>query len=189
MVLRFDRAGLNGTIPAEIGDLTFLKEIRILSNFNFLSGTLPTEIGLLTNLEVAYFQENNEVIPTQIGLLTNLKTLRLKGEGTIPTCTEIGYLTELQKLLLIGAIGDGLNGLTGTVPAELGSLTALTRITFAGTYDSLSGGLPAEVCDLLNFNLAGISFRSGVSIDSDFVKGPFSVRSEDRSKCDMVSFD
>ena len=65
---------LNGSLPAEIGDLTMLKWLNIARNPN-LTGDIPPEMAQLTELEVLYLWEND---PHRAGA-------HVDGE-TSPTC-------------------------------------------------------------------------------------------------------
>ena len=70
--------GLYGSLPAELGKLTNLKEIRIIAPHtggamvecrNFLEGPIPPELGNLTNLEVLNISDNSLTgpIPPELG--------------------------------------------------------------------------------------------------------------------------
>ena len=48
---------LSGSIPTEIGNLTYLETLDLSANN--LSGSIPTEIGNLTNLETLFLNLNN----------------------------------------------------------------------------------------------------------------------------------
>ena len=95
------RNNLSGTIPPEIGGLTYLQQLHL--GGNQLMGTIPTEIGNLTNLEELVLANNQlTFIPPEIGDLTNLQYLYLSDNqltGSIPT--ELGSLTNLQYLDLL----------------------------------------------------------------------------------------
>ena len=80
---------LNGSIPAELGQLTNLQQLFLFRNGNGLSGSIPAELGQLTNLKDLRLAENglSGSIPAELGTLTNLENLRLSGNelsGSIP---------------------------------------------------------------------------------------------------------
>ena len=165
---------LSGTIPAEIGNLTFLSSLYLyvnqlsgsippelgnLSNLiylelnhNRLNGQIPSELGNLPRLERLWLQSNqlSGVIPSELGGLTNLKRLNLAGNqlsGSIPT--ELGNLTNLTVL------GLSSNQLTGSIPPELENLTNLTHLYLAG--NQLTGCIPAGLRDVANNDLDTLS--------------------------------
>jgi Leucine-rich repeat (LRR) protein len=154
---------LNGTLPAEIGNLSALKTLIILDN-PLLSGSLPTEIGNLTELTRLVLHENDfsGSIPTSIGNLTKLTELTLSGNqfsGSIPA--EIGNLSLLDKLLL------GENNLSGTIPSSLGNLNVLTRLDLND--NDFSGALFPEMINLTSLEriyLANNAFTSLVDFSS-----------------------
>ena len=134
---------LSGTIPAELGDLTELKFIRLGSND--LTGSIPTELGNLTNMTILDLT-NNELtgsIPTELGSLANLDYLDLSSNdltGTIPT--ELGSLANLTTLDLSG------NNLAGGIPTQLRNLTNLEELDL--DYNNLTGIIPTELASLAN---------------------------------------
>jgi hypothetical protein len=158
---------LVGTIPLELGDLSYLdflalsfnqlsgaipREIGALSNLrsigmgeNPLEGAIPPELGKLSNLTSLYIFHTNLTgpIPPELGDLSNLDGLALhqnKLTGSIPT--ELGKLTNLVQLFL------SENQLEGTIPTELGNLSKLTNLTL---YDNqLTGLIPSELGQLIN---------------------------------------
>ena len=106
--------------------------------FNGLQGSIPAELGNLTNLTSLVLSPNALVghIPSELGKLTNLSSLVLSDNmltGQIPG--ELGNLTNLTHLLL------HRNELSGAVPAALGNLTNLNELGLSFNYD-LSGPLP-----------------------------------------------
>ena len=134
---------LFGPIPAEIGNLAKLTQLRLL--YNQLTGSIPVELGALTNLTQLNLGSNQLTgsIPTELGALTNLTTLSLYNNqltGSIPI--ELGALTNLTWLWL------NSNQLTGTIPVELGALTNLTWLRLHS--NQLTGTIPVELGALTN---------------------------------------
>lgn len=156
---------LNGTIPSELGNLTYLEDLDL--SHNQLSGTIPSELGNLTNLEALSLYANrlSGVVPPELGNLTNLEALALfenNLRGTVPL--ELAKLKKLSLLILSenqlsGSIPSEFsrltnlvwlylsdNRLSGTIPSELGDLSNLERLVLWG--NQLSGSIPSELGNL-----------------------------------------
>ncbi len=89
---------LSGTIPTEIGRLSFNLAGGLYLHGNRISGTIPTEIGMLSKLSAYVMLDYNSL------------------SGTIPT--------ELSRLShLMGGIFLRNNRLSGRVPVELAVLS------------------------------------------------------------------
>ena len=134
---------MNGTIPAEIGNLTFLSSLYLY--VNQLSGSIPPELGNLSNLIYLELNSNrlSGQIPSELGNLSKLERLwlhRNQLSGAIPS--ELGGLTNLTKLSL------GSNQLSGSIPVELGDLTNLTSLGLSN--NQLTGSIPEELESLTN---------------------------------------
>ncbi len=133
--------GLQGSIPAELGNLSNLENLSL--NNNALTGPIPTELGSLTALRNLTLGGNELTgpIPTELGNLSSLESLRLYSkELTGPVPTELGNLSNLERL----SLND--NALTGPIPTALGSLTALRNLTLGG--NELTGPIPTELGNL-----------------------------------------
>ena len=135
--------GLNGDIPAEIGNLSHLTSLLLINNE--LSGSIPASIGKLNKLTELLLDLNklNGSIPVEIGNLSNLHTLRLNENelsGIIPE--SIGKLSNLSILWL------QTNELTGSIPNNLGNLSNLTDLSLQS--NKLDGGIPIELGKLRN---------------------------------------
>ena len=102
-------------LPSAIGDLKQLTDLRI--NTNKLKGSIPEEVYDLTKLNYLYFQ-------------TNLLTGELS--------SKLGNLTELTEIYV-----NGNSNLAGEIPASVGNLKKLKKISVAET--SVSGSIPAEL--------------------------------------------
>jgi uncharacterized repeat protein (TIGR02543 family) len=132
---------LTGSIPASIGDISYLDYLRL--NGNQITGPIPTSIGNLTNLRYLYLYSNQLTgnIPSEIGNLSNLVNLYLQFNqltGSIPP--EIGNLSDLWYLYLYS------NQLTGEIPPEIGNLSNLRTLYLAG--NQLTGSIPATIGNL-----------------------------------------
>ena len=102
---------------------------------NNMDGTLPAGIGKLTYLrmlELATMENLKGTIPTQLCSLIGLRRLcicRCGLTGRIPD--EIGQLIQLEELQLFG------NHLSGTIPTSLGRLVNLKLLSlgeYTGRY-------------------------------------------------------
>ena len=135
--------GLNGTMPAVLGDLSMLEELRF--HENQLTGSIPSALGRLTNLTVLWLSGNQltGTLPPDLGGLFRLRDLRIYDNdltGAIPF--EWGRLTGLTTLRLSG------NQLTGEIPSALGDLVNLEILRLHG--NRLTGSIPPELGGLAN---------------------------------------
>lgn len=102
-VIRLVLTGINnvleGTIPAEIGNLTALQNLNIKGN---ITGSFPiaiTNLAALKELSINYYQNSSKIsLPSEIGNLINLESLNINAVGAIPG--TIGNLTRLKSLSL-----------------------------------------------------------------------------------------
>ena len=156
VILNLYNNNLNGSIPMEVGQLTYIEDLNF--NSNQISGEIPASIGQLANLGKLNLSNNrlSGGIPVSIGQLSNLSELLITWNdlsGSIPV--EIGQLIRLDRLSLYR------NQLSGEIPEELGMLSNLAQLRIAN--NQFTGGIPAtlgqmenlEVMALENNNLAG----------------------------------
>jgi len=117
-------SGIDGYLPPEIGNLTYLKTLRF--SFSKLTGPIPKEIGNLSNLERLIFDRArfaNANLPVEIGNLQKLKYLAFVSAelgGELPV--SLGNLKNLQGLHFTA------NNLTGNLPVELAGLPKLNSV-------------------------------------------------------------
>ena len=150
--LNMDRRGLTGTIPAALGRLTGLWELRLAWR-NSLTGSIPAELGGLTRLTYLNLAGNRltGAIPPELDSIgPQLTKLILSGprllaegvglSGAIPA--QLGNLTGLEDLYLDG------NRLSGSIPTRLGRLTNLVWLYLAR--NQLSGSIPTQLGNLTN---------------------------------------
>jgi len=159
VALSLNGAGLNGTLPAELDELTELRILRIQSN-SYSLGELPY-LGSLTNLEILDFAGSDltGTIPSWIGDLVNLEVLNLssnantaiKLSGPIPH--QIGLLSNLTRLFL------SYNDLSQSqsIPDSLSFLHNLAALELQNcqlNFSSVQSGL-AGLSSLQTLNLSG----------------------------------
>ena len=144
----YDNA-LAGEIPAEIAQITNLRELYLDSNS--LTGEIPASLGRLTRLEQLWLGENSlkGAIPKALGQLERLRTLDLSGNAlTYGIPAELGNLGDLRNLYLDN------NSLTGRIPPDFGELTSLESINLSG--NPIAGSLPPELGQLGSLNSLAI---------------------------------
>ena len=188
-------AGVSGTLPSELLQLTRLQTLDLSDNY--LSGTLPTQVGLMTSLSFDVNLEKNYWIsgsvPTELGQLSdlsnNLQLWRNRLSGTYPAeltrlrklkgiYMEVNYLSGwlptqvgLMSAELTHNLGQSYNYLSGYVPTQIGRLSNLQRTVLVNV-NRFSGTLPPELHTLTN--LAGLllySNRLSGSVPASFVPG------------------
>ena len=150
--LDMDGQGLNGTIPAQLGELTGLRELRLAWG-NQLTGSIPAELGRLTSLTFLNLAANHlsGSIPPELGSIgPQLTHLVLSAPqplpdgvgltGSIPA--QLGNLSGLTSLYLDG------NRLTGSIPPRLGRLLKLSWLNL--TRNQLTGAIPTQLGELTN---------------------------------------
>ncbi len=149
-ILNLERQGIDGTLPAALGGLTALRELR-LSWRNQLTGSVPPELGQLTRLTYLGLASNRLTgpIPPELGAIGgSLQSLILSGPQPLPAGIgltgaippQLGNLTGLKYLYLDG------NRLTGSIPTRLRWLTELDLLQLSD--NQLSGPIPTQLGDL-----------------------------------------
>ena len=130
---------LEGTIPAEFGNLTALQRLDIKGN---IKGPFPmaiTNLTALKELAINYYTKSTKVsLPKEIGNLVHLETIDINVDGAIPK--SIGNLTKLRSLVL------ARGGMTGEIPEEVYSLRNLDNLNLGE--NNLSGMLSPKIGQL-----------------------------------------
>ncbi|XP_071706217.1 uncharacterized protein [Rutidosis leptorrhynchoides] len=142
--IRLQNNSFSGEIPPEIGRLFRLQELRLYNNS--FTGTIPVAITNCTNLQVIHLGYNKLIgkIPEKIGTLSMLNILIVHWnvlEGGIPRF--IANLTFLEALSLGGC------QLGGSVPDVFHRLTNLKRLALAA--NNLTGDIPPSLYNVTSF--------------------------------------
>ncbi|MBN1311116.1 MAG: leucine-rich repeat domain-containing protein [Anaerolineae bacterium] len=151
---------LQGELPPEFGQLTYLETLNLSGSFwDCEAGNqitrLPPEIGQLTSLQILdlSFSQLME-LPPEIGRLSNLQELYLYGNQITEIPPEIGQLGNLQKL-------DLWDNLFTELPPEIGRLSNLREL-YLGKEDWVDFSpshitkLPPEIGQLANLRVLNL---------------------------------
>ena len=156
--LKLECFGLTGAVPAEIGRLSALRQLRLGGN---QLTSLPAEIGQLTSLQSLFLGGNRLMsVPAEIGQLTSLRGLDIKGNQLTSLPAEIGQLTSLEQLDLHD------NQLT-SVPAEIWQLTSLEKLFLEGNQLT---SLPAEIGQLTSLQVLSLYGNQLTSLPAEIGK-------------------
>ena len=158
--LSLQRNGLQGELPAQLGELSELRNLRLWSND--LSGTIPSELSQLTQLEQFAVGGNrlHGTIPDWLSGFHNLSNLHLTtNRFTGPLPAWLGDL-PLRRLIL------GKNRFEGDVPEELGNLQDLRALWLGG--NNLTGCIPDSLRYVSDndFAASGVPFCADESLAS-----------------------
>ncbi|GJP50865.1 hypothetical protein CLOM_g10019 [Closterium sp. NIES-68] len=187
-------AGLNGTIPKALFDLTTLQYLSLADNS--LTGKLPKAVSALSRLESLVLHSNgltgevpnvfadmpnlidlslarnsfDHALPSSLALCSNLIYLNLGGNYFSKIIPEsLGSLINLRTLLLYD------NAFVGSIPDTLSELTLLDKLdlslnVLSGVFPSALLSLPAlKSLDISNNQLSG-PLPSGFA--SAFISSP-----------------
>ena len=160
--LQLDEAGLTGSFPAELYQLTGLKKLTIREAT--LGGNVGRALNELTDLEELVIEASGLTIDFLSGInaLTELRILSLtsvRGGGALPTA--MGQLTKLEELILINA------QVRGRVPESLGNSNALTRIDLS--QNQLTGAIPASIGSLPTLTYLALNDNQLASLPSNLL--------------------
>ncbi|KAL7109227.1 hypothetical protein ACP275_06G162500 [Erythranthe tilingii] len=179
--------GLSGTIPPEIGNLSFLVNLKMMNNL--FHGPIPLSLfDGMPLLEIVWLTNNSlsGSLPTDMcGTRPyggNSAGRRLREfdvsynnfSGEIPTSLERCSMVEVLSLYKNGFVGNlptgignmtrlqrldlGFNNLTGTIPEEIGHLNKLKELWMEN--NKLTGPLPSNIFNISSLEYIDISYNN-----------------------------
>ncbi|XP_018828263.2 LRR receptor-like serine/threonine-protein kinase GSO1 [Juglans regia] len=154
--LNLSYMALEGTIPPQMGNLSFLVRLNIRNN-SFHS-SIPKELAHLRRLKTLNFRFNDfsGEFPSWIGLLSKLQHLALHGNsftGTIPP--SLSNISSLQRL------SCSINQLSGSIPSSIFNMSTLQEIYLGG--NKLSGPMPSIFFDLPSLQIIDLADNDQLS--------------------------
>ncbi|XP_057987350.1 probable LRR receptor-like serine/threonine-protein kinase At3g47570 isoform X2 [Hevea brasiliensis] len=132
VALNLSSQGLVGSLSPHIGNLSFLRILRLQNNS--FHGQIPQEIGRLRRLRDLILSNNS---------FQELRLENNKFTGSIPS--------SISNLSLLSSLNMGFNNFKGNIPARLGSCRNLIRLRLS--HNSLSGSIPREVIGLKSLSI------------------------------------
>eukprot|EP00797_Seminavis_robusta_P008626 Sro160_g072180.2 (363) ;mRNA; r:52023-53111 len=141
------------------------RELTLLRNG--LSGSIPLELALLTSLQVLRLGENclTGTIPPTLWQVSSLVMLELN-QNTLTGSLQPDHLEAMHRHMI--SLDVGVNQLQGTLPSELGLLSACARLFLND--NGFSGTIPSDLAQMtqMQFFSLGATEISG-SIPPDLL--------------------
>ncbi|CAN6690852.1 unnamed protein product [Malus baccata var. baccata] len=168
---------LQGTLPLELVNLTYLQEIDLTRNY--LSGTIPPEWSSLPLLNITLFGNRlTGSIPKELGDITTLKSLDISFNNfSGPLPQELGSWANIERMMLrscnlVGRLPPNLgqmakletldlsfNKLTGEIPSSFASLAKVDYIFLTGNL--LTGPIPTWPKDVVDLSYNNLTIMDG----------------------------
>ncbi|KAM1416268.1 hypothetical protein ACFX2I_007834 [Malus domestica] len=125
---------LQGTLPPELVNLTYLQQIDLTRNY--LSGTIPPEWSSLPLVNISLVGNHlTGSIPKELGDITTLKSLDISFNNfSGPLPQELGSLANIERMLLSS------NNFNGELPKTFAKLTKIKD--FRVSDSNFSGRIP-----------------------------------------------
>eukprot|EP00257_Ricinus_communis_P008835 XP_002526891.3 putative receptor-like protein kinase At3g47110 [Ricinus communis] len=137
-ILDLSSQGLVGPVSAHIGNLSFLRIIRL--DNNSFHGKIPPEIGKLFRLRIFYLNNNSfhGEVPTNLSSCVSLREINF-----IDNNLAGKFPVELNSIPNLAALGLGQNNFKDNIPPSIGNFSSLILISLAET--NLEGNIPEDI--------------------------------------------
>ncbi|GKV21213.1 hypothetical protein SLEP1_g31210 [Rubroshorea leprosula] len=148
-ILDLSSRDLVGSLSPFIGNLSFLREIRLLNNT--FHGDIPSEIGRLFRLQVLNLNENSfeGKLPPNLSHCSNLNALKIDNKklvGKLPM--ELASMSKFKNLSI------RFSHFTGGIPPFIGNLTSLAVLSTGG--NDFGGNIPDALGQLRSLWFLGL---------------------------------
>ncbi|KAK2662055.1 hypothetical protein Ddye_000629 [Dipteronia dyeriana] len=173
VALNISHLGFKGTVPSQLGNLSFLVFLDISNNSFY--GSLPYELARLRRLKYVNFNHNqlSGTVPSSIFNISSLQELRLKHNQlssmvNLSSCGPNLMLLDLSENMFEGEIPSfiskcrqlqhltmSFNNFIGGIPREIGNLTEMRILLIEDT--KLQGEIPHEIGNLLNLEALALA--------------------------------
>ncbi|CAN6558327.1 unnamed protein product [Malus baccata var. baccata] len=133
---------LKGTLPPELGNLTYLQDIDLTRNY--LSGTIPREWSSLPLVTISLLGNHlTGSIPKELGDITTLESLDISFNNLSgPLPKELGSWANIERMLLSS------NNFSGELPETFAMLTKITDFRVSDSH--FSGQIPGFIKNWTN---------------------------------------
>ncbi|KAK3411900.1 hypothetical protein EUGRSUZ_I00657 [Eucalyptus grandis] len=153
--LNLNNQKLIGTIPPDIGNLTFLRRVHLEANR--LRGNIPEEFGRLFRLKTLGLLKNElgGEIPRNLSSCVGMQFLFLQYNqlsGRIPD--ELRYLAERELVVF----GVSVKNLTGRIPSWLGNGSSLIELYMG--HNEQRGRIPADVGSISKLKTLNLHYNN-----------------------------
>ncbi|GKV22649.1 hypothetical protein SLEP1_g32500 [Rubroshorea leprosula] len=148
--LNLSSRDLVGSLSPSIGNLSFLREIR-LSN-NIFHGDIPPEIGRLFRLKLLHLSYNSfeGKLPSNLSHCSNLNFFGVSYNKLVGN-----FPVELASLPKLTNISINLNHFTGEIPPLIGNFTSLLALSAAS--NNFGGSIPEAFGRLRSLRFLGLA--------------------------------
>jgi hypothetical protein len=168
---------LVGSIPAQLSSLSALGVLNLGNNT--LAGTIPVQLSSMSGLAILSLSSNTLTGPIPWALVSRASTRRLQLDVRGNRLTLPNNITEEGGSFVVTSVNMSGWGLTGTIPAQLSSLSGLTTLDLS--YNTLRGPIPSSLGSLSALQVLRLNNNLivGGNIPADVPSVNFNYRSGD----------
>ncbi|KAA8543460.1 hypothetical protein F0562_021045 [Nyssa sinensis] len=169
--LQLPSAGLSGTLPRELGELSTLQSLYL--GVNTLSGAIPLELGYssaLSDIDLGNNLLNGSLPPSIWNLCDKLVSLRLHGNALSGSVPEPALPNDTCKNLQFFDFGH--NMFSGNFPEFITRFHGLRQVDLGN--NMFSGSIPESITEL-NLEKLNLSYNNFSGVLPNLGKSNFGV--------------